>query len=466
MYCGLGEPEGVQTSVVAGVYLQTDRAASSHPWFAKRTGTGNTGWRGWAGLRGSALGSFEIGDNALANARGAIAIGDAGNVANGAKATGIQSISLGDGNARDQNSIVIGWSHETTAAMAHPNFVFGFGNIISTSADVNSPDPATRGGHIMIAENGLIEMGPTAFPNIIIGRDSKGRGRAVYTFGQGAEGRALNTPTTGLSEAHFALIGGYLAKGNGGCIVAWGDQADVRGDFTLAVGTHTRANDNNTSAVGPQAFAGSTGNDGTGQLAVAMGVNAQSLKTYGLAVGSDTLVSAILGTAVGPQAKVNTLHDGAMSLGYAAQSKRPFSLMIGGSWANGFLPITEICFNGSNQPAFLVGVDGTIQINDTSGPVTSWKLPVTVNVTLNALDSYMATDATAGLRTITMAPTAGVTAGHRVWVIKDDASANVVRILPSGADTIDGGASFDLTARYKWALFRRSGTNWVLDDNN
>lgn len=466
VYCGTGEPEGVQTSVVAGVYLQTDRVATSHPWFAKRTGTGNVGWFGWGGLRGAGAGSFAIGDNTAAPGTRGIAIGEGAGTS--ATATGTESLSLGDGNARGDHDIVIGWSHELTAAYAHPNFVFGFGNIISTSADINSPDPATRGGHIMIAENGLIEMGGTQYPNIVIGRDSKGRGRAVYTFGQGAEGRAANTPVAGQAEAHFALIGGYLAKGSGGCIVAWGDQADARGDFTAAFGTHSRANDSSTLAVGPNAFAGSAASTGAGSNSSAVGVGAQSLAPNSSGYGTGAVVTAtgVAGNAFGSSTRVT--HEAATAVGYGAASPFPRTLMFGSHPDLGYDLIGAIHFNGSTHPAFLVNPDGSVQLINAGVATNTTVQPVVANTTLTADFKSLEVDATSGGKTITLPLASAVPNGTHCYVIKVDSSGNAVAVQRQGADTLDGGtAPFNLTALNKYGLFKRtSATNWNTDYNN
>ena len=68
LFCGNGSPEGVVISPVGGIYEQQDAVLTTHSLWIKRSGTGNTGWRAWNGLRGSAAGSLAIGDNADAAA--------------------------------------------------------------------------------------------------------------------------------------------------------------------------------------------------------------------------------------------------------------------------------------------------------------------------------------------------------------------------------------------------------------
>lgn len=499
IFCDPGSPEGVVTSPIGGIYEQTDAAATTHSLWAKRTGIGNTGWVAWIGLRGSATGSFAIGDNAIASGVDSIAFGEdaqatglraeafgkssvaagvdgkafgAGAIVSadrgiaigaGANVATVEGISIGDALTRSINDISIGWSHDFGAAVAHGSVLIGKNATINTGVDSASSTVADYGAHILIGENTETPYAASQFHNIVVGFAAKARGRGCVIIGDQAESRAANTPVAGQSEGRFATLLGYLVKGSGGCIVAVGDQADVRGDSTAALGTHARANDNNTLAVGPNAFAGSATSNGTGSLAVALGVGAQATTSYGLAVGSDTSVIAALGTAVGPQASVtNILHVASVGLGYGGRTKRANQLMIGGNWVDGFLPITEICFNGSNIPAFIVSPDGFVTINDVLGTTTSRQWPIAADVTLTANERYATMNATAAARNVTMPTTASVPASTRIWVARAS-GANTITILPQGGDTIDGGASITVN---NWALLRRNGTNWALDDSN
>lgn len=506
VYCGPGEPEGVQTSVVAGVYLQTDRAATSHPWFAKRTGTGNTGWRGWAGLRGSATGSFEIGDNASATGVDSIAFGEdtvasgvrseafgksssataddgkafgsgalvsaARGIAVGAGATvgHIEAVIIGDGSSKNPNDIAFGWGHvlgrSGAAGTVYPNIVIGKA---VTIASVDDPSASTQaGGHVLIGIGNTAPFDKTNWPNVVIGHTAKSAGHAVVAIGHLAESRAANTPIAGQAEGRFAVIIGYAAKGSGGCIVAVGDQSDVRGDNAAAIGTHARANDPSTAAFGPSAFAGSVASDTTGAQASAFGVSAQATAGYSQAFGSGSTVNAGRATALGPQVFISSLLEAAIGIGHGATPVYPRTLMIGGAFTDGYEPINAIHFNGSSTPAILVNPDGTIRINDVAGISTSQQLPLTVNVTLGANERIMLMDATSGVKTVTMQAAGPTPANTRVFIQKTDSSGNKVSITTQGGDTIDGAAPpFDLPSQYKYAVMKRSSaTNWNVDESN
>lgn len=504
VYCGTGEPEGVQTSIVAGLYLQTDRAATSHPYFAKRTGIGNTGWRGWAGLRGAATGSFEIGDNALATGIDSIAFGEdtvasglrseaigksssatatdakafgAGAIVTaargialgaGAKVDGIEGISIGDGNPLNPNDISIGWSHLLSALVAKPNIVIGYDNTINTLLDPAATDSTLYGGHVLIGYQAETAYHQSNWHNTVVGYQAKAHGRACVVIGDLADARIADSPVVGLSEGHFATIIGYKAKGSGGCIVSIGDQSDVRGDNAVAIGTNARANGGSCLAVGPNAFAGPLVATGFAYLATGVGVSAQASGANSCAFGNSTSAKATTSTALGPQAFINTLFESAIALGYGATVKTPRSLMIGSSPSDGGDYITAIHFNSSNVPAILVNPDGTIKINDVAGTTTSTQQPFAGDITLGANDRSMSISAQAAVRTVTLPTAASVANNTLIYVVKADSSANAVRIARNGTDTLDGGtAMFNLTAIWKYAILKRtSATNWNVDTFN
>lgn len=510
-YCGFGSPEGVQestflvndveTDVIGGEYLQLDVDPTSHPWWAKMSVGGLTGWRPWAGLGSEGVQSYRIGDGSLATGDAALSFGKnslasglrsiaqgESTVASGARAeafgynsqalgddskawgvgataTGDRAISIGNGNALGDDDIYIGWGN-VGVETAHPNYLIGKNVTINNTADASSPTPSLHGGHIGIGEGAIIDLGPSQFSQTVIGRDAKAYGRAIVAIGQGAEARQNNSPVSGISEGHFGVIIGYLSKGSGGCIVAVGDQADVRGDNTAAVGTHARANDHNTAAFGPSAFAGSSNSNGTGSLSSAYGWGAQAISSNSSAYGSNAVVTvnAPAGSAYGPLA--HTSHEAAFSLGYGALSKYARVLHIGSSPDEGADLISGICFNGSLVPGIIVNPDGTCVINDVAGSTTSVQQPIAANRTLGINERSMMVNAFAAARTITLAQAAGVPNLTQVYIIKTDANdVNPVHIAPFAGDTIDGSASsYDLTAQWKYAIMKRtSATNWTVD---
>lgn len=474
IYCGPGEPEGVQTSIVAGVYLQTDRVATSSPWFAKRSGVGNTGWRGWAGLRAAGLDSFAIGDGSDASGTDDLLFGrglsatqpDVILLGRGMAPVVTKAISLGRGTPLHLGDVLAGYDITPgVAALTTPkgNVVIGQNILVNSTTDPNGS--LFGGGQVLLGVDVETVYSNTSWPNIAIGLGAKALGRADVVIGQGAQARAANDPIAGKTEGVFAVLIGYNARGSGGCIVAVGDQADVRGDFTAALGTHSRANDNNTLAVGPNTFAGSIASSGVGNNASAVGVGSQALgpNTSSYGNGSTVTAAAPAGGAFG--SNTFTAHESATSLSYGAASKYPRTLMIGSHPDLGFDLISGICFNGSNNPAIMVNPDGTIKILDTAGTTTPNPQPIAGNVTLTANDRSMMINALAAARTVTLPLASGVVNATHVYVVKTDTSANPVHVQRQAPDTLDGGtAQVDLTAQWKYALFKRtSATNWNTD---
>lgn len=386
VYCGTGEPEGVQTSVVGGLYLQTDRAATSHPYFAKRTGTGNTGWRRWAGLGGSAAGSFAIGDNAIADALGAIAFGDnteardpdtlavlggiveAGSgpaiaVGPGTKVNsyaphavvigGTTTLALTE--AVQEGDVILGFDNATgrgDLGSTYNNVVIGLENWIKSISDGESISNAA-GGHVLIGYRTITAYDQTDWPNVIIGKNAWGLGRADVVIGTEAAAAAASG---GASEGNFAVIIGYGSIGRGGCICAVGDQAIVHGDRAAALGTHSQANDNNTAAIGPDCFAGSLTSDGSGLYAAAVGVDNDVTGTKSVAVGS---LHSITGTSSSAHGSGNSVtHNNAHTFGRGVTSAANNSVSFGSA----LNPITKIFFNGA-------ATEG-LQIDAVTGKVT------------------------------------------------------------------------------------------------
>lgn len=375
LLCGPGEPEGAVVGDVGCIYEQTDRAATSHPIFVKRSGTGNTGWRGWGGLRGEDPTSFAIGDNTSSTGARSIAFGDGsealgddtfaalgalvsdgiplaiamgpGSVANATRSVIIGGISFPPNmQAQNEGDVIIGWDHvlgrlADDLGSPHPNVVIGLDHLINQVSDPESLSNAV-GGHVMIGEFCEAPYDQTDWPSILIGQFALSHGRAVIAIGQNAEARAINNPVSGRSEGVFATLIGYQAKGSGGCIVAIGDQSDVRGDNSIAAGTHARANDHSTAAFGPSAFAGSVNSDDTGEEALAVGKAATATGLRSSSFGASATTGAPRSLAIGYLSLIDAAHDNSIALGAGATTTASGQLMIGSS----LFPITEVVFNG------------------------------------------------------------------------------------------------------------------------
>jgi hypothetical protein len=130
---------------------------------------------------------------------------------------------------------------------------------------------------------------------------------------------------------------------------------------------------------------------------------------------------------------------------------------------------------------FNVAADGTYYFNvqpgiydvkATVGVITSTKAKVeltapfsvsvvktasfTISNTLSLCDSHTDTGFAATL------PTAAGVKGKLYWVKKTDLYINKVRVVATGAETIDGSTYFDILNPYDCICFISDGTNWQI----
>ncbi len=85
---------------------------------------------------------------------------------------------------------------------------------------------------------------------------------------------------------------------------------------------------------------------------------------------------------------------------------------------------------------------------------------LTADYTISQSDDVLFVDATTGMISLIF-PSADRLTGDIV-VIKIDASANIVRLLPSGTDTVDGASFFDLDAQRRTAIVMPDVNNWYI----
>lgn len=86
--------------------------------------------------------------------------------------------------------------------------------------------------------------------------------------------------------------------------------------------------------------------------------------------------------------------------------------------------------------------------------------PYTVT-TADGFDILIEVDATGGAVTINLFTAVGNT-GKQVTVIKTDSGANAVTIDPSGAETVNGQATYALAAQYESARLESDGSAWLV----
>jgi hypothetical protein len=89
----------------------------------------------------------------------------------------------------------------------------------------------------------------------------------------------------------------------------------------------------------------------------------------------------------------------------------------------------------------------------------------TANYTLTNADCIVACDASSGAFNISLPSAVGI-AGRMYTIKKVDNSPNAVTIVPYGTETIDGAASYVLSAQWKYVTIVSDGSNWLIIANN
>ena len=478
VYCGLGEPEGVQTSVVGGLYLQTDRAAGSHPHFAKRTGTGNTGWRGWDGLRGSAAGSFEIGDNALSQGLNGIAFGDGAiSYREGGIALGFGA-QAGSNNTLDPSScgrfcIAIGYQSRAGVSDAGEDFVpdaismgreavaYANENIAigwkAKAGDSAASDPALDWEAVVIGAQSYTKR---EFPTIseqgqiVIGSKSFGTGADAIVVGYSSKSQGDDT--------NAATVIGSFSDDCGDCNVLAGFSTLVRGNGCIAIGTHTFTLGRGSSLGVVDAIGGES--DSIGSFAAVEGADA----SMSFGPRSRVKVNADYSAAVGYSATVNNRIG--LALGANAVTNKNNQVTIGGTFT-GFGGVAAIYFNasggslgGAAAPAIIVNPDGSCEIVKTTTALVA--AAKTANYTVSGGDhnSGYYVDASSGNVVITM-PT--FFTPFNVWFRRIDNSANTVTITSSDSaeffDVADTTPSYlsSINLVGKWTLAHMTSVSAV-----
>lgn len=86
---------------------------------------------------------------------------------------------------------------------------------------------------------------------------------------------------------------------------------------------------------------------------------------------------------------------------------------------------------------------------------------VTANDAIETSDVALIVDATAGMVSIFL-PEAGTVETQIFYIVKTDASANVVRLDADGTELISGAATRDLTAQWQAITIMSIGDAWVV----
>lgn len=426
LFCGLGSPEGVVVSPIGGVYEQTDAASTSHSIWVKHSGTGDTGWRAWAGMRGGdgTNTALRMGDGSVASAASAIAFGE------GAQATGASAVALGDGaEATNADGVSIGQS------VAQNRRQVNIGKL-------NSVKTATGWGEVIIGyENDGVTYGGTSVGDaIVIGNTNffgtaASFGGSLIVIGQENDVEASNVQAMGNEMLGYdGLVGGSgVDDPTYGVMI--GTEVEAQADCFIAVGYQSKAYGIGATAAGPHTQAGT---DADSLYTTALGRFAAALGDKSLALGSHTTVN----------------HDGSIALGHNATPNTTKQLMIGDSGDQ----INDVSFNGGSSPAFVVDASGNVTIRGSIAPSTR---TITGTTTLLASDYTVNADVSGGGYTVNL-PAAASVPGQVYVIRKPDSSGNTVTIDGNGAETINGAATQSLTTQYQTITIQSTGTGWQI----
>lgn len=90
---------------------------------------------------------------------------------------------------------------------------------------------------------------------------------------------------------------------------------------------------------------------------------------------------------------------------------------------------------------------------------------VTTTATQFHNDDIILCNATGGAFSVNLQP-AGTYINKRLTLVKIDSSANAVDVDPNSSETINGAATYSLTAQYKRVVIVSDGTKWIIESSN
>jgi hypothetical protein len=108
-----------------------------------------------------------------------------------------------------------------------------------------------------------------------------------------------------------------------------------------------------------------------------------------------------------------------------------------------------------------VAVNGTLSSKGTINAITAKTSAYTALIS----DEIITGDATSTAFTITL-PTAVGNAGQTYTIKRVNSGANAVTVGTTSSQTIDGAATYALSAQYKYVKVVSDGANWIIVGNN
>ncbi len=346
-YCGNGSPEGVVTAAVGSWYLQRDAASTTHPLWAKRTGSGNTGWVAYAGHRGTGTQSLSLGDSSTATATNAQSFGQS------AAATAADTLAVGRSAAASASGAqAIGLS---TSASATDAIAIGTSTTASGASAVTLGKSSTNAAVDAVAIGRGVSVGAAAVDGVAIGREatldpaSTGKTGAVSGIAIGNT-HAVNTEEINIGSRNLGVGGN---NGAYGCIYLGNDiahQAQNHIHGTILIGLEITAESTNTFcapiAIGEGAYLGGTDNIVIGSA--------------GIAHPADNPVAGLheasVGVGIGQNVSLNG--DCIVALGHDSMTRGDFCVAIGPHARAGEDQTTDSC-NALGRFATALGHRGT-----------------------------------------------------------------------------------------------------------
>lgn len=204
-----------------------------------------------------------------------------------------------------------------------------------------------------------------------------------------------------------------------------------------------------------------------------IGIGGEALKSvttgdFNTGLGHHALTNITTGannTAVGYMSLINagTSSSDNISLGYSAGSNLTSgsnNIIIGSSAQPSSSSASNETVIG-NSSTVSANIKGTLKSNGQVLAIAAKSAAYTALVS----DEIITGDATSAAFTITL-PTAVGKAGQTYTIKRINSGANAVTVGTTSSQTIDGAATYALSAQYKYVKVVSDGANWIIVGNN
>lgn len=147
--------------------------------------------------------------------------------------------------------------------------------------------------------------------------------------------------------------------------------------------------------------------------------------------------------------------------------------IVDGTVASGSIPTKLAFITGSSAGTRVEGLNVSSSQNvyaggstaahsklQSAGAIATPYAAKTAAYTLTATDSVIAADATGGAFTLTLPTAVGIT-GREYKIMRTNSGANAVTIDGNGAETINGAATYSLSAQWQGVTLVSTGAAWL-----